>query len=94
MNESSAEAMLLGRTPGTVGRAVDVSAGAERLLENRGLDECEFGVAREEGGGGIGSSTIRRMRHEAVVEVPTRNRGIESRKLRCVVQASCAVPRH
>lgn len=44
--------MLLGRAPGSVGRVEGVSAVTERLLENRGLVDCEEGAAREGGGGG------------------------------------------
>jgi hypothetical protein len=74
MKVSSADAMLLGRLPGSVGRVEDTIAGAERLLENSGFDEGEDEVAGEgEKGGEIGDSTIRKVGHASVEGVPTHN---------------------
>ena len=82
MNESSAEAMLLGRTLGSVGRSEEAIAGAERLLENSGLGEGDGEAEGEEDEEGIEKSTIRKKgRHEAWMEFPTRNHGSECRML-------------
>lgn len=97
MNESSAEAMLLGRPPVSVGRVEDAMAGAERLLENRGFDGGgDEVVGEEEKGGEIGDSTIRNAGHASVQGVPTRKyrSELECRIVRLKVSASCAVPRH
>lgn len=59
MNVSNAEAMLPGRTWGSVGRRMDRGSGAERLRENSSLGEGD--------GEGMEDSTIRRARQEDVV---------------------------
>lgn len=63
---SRAEAMLPGRTSGSVGRRIDLGSGAERLRGNSCLGEGE----RE----GIEDSTIRSDSRDKAVEVPARNR--------------------